>query len=163
MAGILLNVLGMMRLRSGPQDLPASRGLMLLLALAYILQGPIAGAVLNEPDAAPRTLLAIALQFVVILSLLKLKNFAQRAQQTISALSATGVLFSLISILVLSQMGVDEARPDMALLYLALFVWSLLVDAHIYRHALSIKMSAGVLVAVSIFAANLILLQAIFG
>jgi hypothetical protein len=44
-----------------------------------------------------------------------------------------------------------------------LFVWSLAVDAHIYRHALSIKMSFGVLVAVLIFGANFIILKAVFG
>jgi len=39
----------------------------------------------------------------------------------------------------------------------------LAVDAHIYRHALSIKMSLGVLLAVLIFAANFMVLNAVFG
>jgi hypothetical protein len=54
-------------------------------------------------------------------------------------------------------------QPDIAVLYLGLFGWSLAVDAHIYRHALSIKMGIGVLLAVLIFAANLILLRTVFG
>jgi hypothetical protein len=37
------------------------------------------------------------------------------------------------------------------------------VDAHIYRHALSITMSLGVLVAVMIFAVNFILIETVFG
>lgn len=161
--GILQCVLKMMRLRSGPQDLPAARNLTLVLAIIYIAQGFIAGAILDESDAAPRTILAIAVQFGVITALLNLKNLAQRTHQTISALSGTGFVFSMVSIAVLSQLEPGEARPDIATIYLVLFVWSLLVDAHIYRHALSLKMSMGVLISVLIFAANMILLQAVFG
>jgi hypothetical protein len=50
----------------------------------------------------------------------------------------------------------------LALLYLGLFAWSLLVDGHIYRHALSIKLGGGVLTAVLIFAVNFALLRAVF-
>jgi hypothetical protein len=56
-----------------------------------------------------------------------------------------------------------KSQPDLAILYLGLFGWSLAVDAHIYRHALSIKMGNGVLLAVLIFAANFMLLKAVFG
>lgn len=163
MAVILQRILDMMRLRSGPQDLPASRGLMLLLAFAYVSQGFIAGAVLDEPDAAPRTLLAIAVQFGAISALLNFKNLPYRINQTLSALAGTGFLFGMASIVILSQLQPGQARADVAIVYLALFIWSLLVDAHIYRHAMSVKMSMGVLVSVSIFAANLVLLQVVFG
>lgn len=163
MAEILQRVLDMMRLRSGPQDLPASRGLTIILAGAYISQGFIAGGVLGEPDAAPRTILAIVVQFGVISALLNFKNLPYRIHQTISALAATGFLFGMASIAILSQLQPGEPRPDVAMVYLVLFIWSLLVDAHIYRHALSVKMSMGVLISVSIFAANLVLLQVIFG
>jgi hypothetical protein len=46
---------------------------------------------------------------------------------------------------------------------MVLFFWSLAVDGHIYRQALSSKMGTGLLVAVTIFAINFILLRLLFG
>ena len=36
---ILTVLLDLMRLRSGPQDLPSSRGLLIILAIIYVAQG----------------------------------------------------------------------------------------------------------------------------
>jgi hypothetical protein len=68
-----------------------------------------------------------------------------------------------MALLLLLQLDPQKPQPGLALAYLGIFVWSLLVDGHIYRHALSIKMSLGVLVAVLIFAANYTLMRAVFG
>jgi len=160
---LLQTLLEMMRLKSGPQDLPSDKALAVLLVLLYLAQGFIAGQVLEEPDAGPRTVLAVALQFGVIGALLNFKNLSMRFHQTISALSGTGFMFGMISLLLLVRADTEKVQPELALFYLALFIWSIAVDAHIYRHALSIKMTFGVLVAVMIFLANYILLRAIFG
>ena len=69
----------------------------------------------------------------------------------------------LLALAILSRIDPAKSQPDLAILYLGLFGWSLAVDAHIYRHALSIKMGNGVLLAVLIFAANFMLLKAVFG
>jgi hypothetical protein len=156
-------LLDLLRLRSGPQDLPAATGLAFLLAILYALQGIITDRALDGPDAAPRSLLAIAVQLGAIGALLRVRGQAARITQTISALAGTGVIFGLLAYALLSQAQPGQPQPGLATTYLALFVWSLAVDAHIYRHALSIKMSLGVLVAVLIFGANFIILQAVFG
>ena len=153
----------LMRLRSGPQDVPANTGLLFVLASLYVLQGFLTGELIEEPDAAPRTFLAIAVQFAVITILLRLKNFGERVQQTLVAMAGTGLIFGLISIPLLLQFQPNTSQPGLALAYLGLFAWSLAVDGHIYRHALSIKMSMGVLAAVLIFAVNFILLKSLFG
>jgi len=160
---IFLTLLEMMRLRSGPQDLPSGKVLAWTLVLAYLAQGFLASMVLNETDAAPRTFMATAVQLGAIAALLNFRNMALRLPQTISALAGTGFFFGLISIVILTQADPEKSQPDLALIYLALFVWSLLVDAHIYRHALSIKLSQGMLVAVMIFVANYVLLKSVFG
>lgn len=49
------------------------------------------------------------------------------------------------------------------MVWFGVFLWSIAVDAHIYRHALSIRMNLGVLLAVLIFAANFILLEIVLG
>ncbi len=163
MGRILLPFLDMMRFRSGPQDLPASRGFTVLLAALYIAGGFLAGAVLDEPEYAQRALMAITVQFSVIILLLRLKGFRDRTQQTIGALSGTGFLFGLMSIYLLSLVNVEKPQVELAALYFVLFIWSIAVDGHIYRHALSSKIGTGVLVAVAIFSLNFILLRTFFG
>ena len=153
----------MLRLRSGPQEMPAGAPLAFMLVIAYLAQGLMADRIMDEMDTAPRSLIAIAVQFGAIAALLRLRRLAERVPQTISALAGTGFLFGLLSILLLSQLVPGEPQPGLAMAYLGLFLWSLAVDAHIYRHALSVNMSLGVLVAVGIFAVNLIVLRAAFG
>lgn len=153
----------MLRLRSGPQDLPPAVGLAFVLALAYVIQGMVIDRLLDGTDAAPRSLLAIAVQFGAIGALLQARRQAARIPQTISALAGTGFIFGLLSHALLSQVQPGQPQAGLATAYLGLFLWSLAVDAHIYRHALSIKMSGGVLVAVLIFGANFIILKAVFG
>lgn len=153
----------LMRLRSGPQDIPASTGLLFVLVILYVMQGFLTGELIEEPDAAPRTFVAVAVQFALITVLLRMKNLGVRVQQTLIAMAGTGLLFGLISIPLLLQFQPETNQPGLALTYLALFAWSLAVDGHIYRHALSIKMSLGVLTAVLIFAVNFMLLKSLFG
>ena len=153
----------LMRLSSGPQDVRGCRGLLFVLAVFYVLQGFLTGELINEPDAAPRTFLAITVQFAVITVLLRVKNLGARVQQTLTAMAGTGILFGLVSTPLLLQFEPDTDQPGLALAYLGLFAWSLAVDGHIYRHALSIKMNMGVLTAVLIFALNFVLLKSMFG
>jgi hypothetical protein len=163
MATILPVLLKMLRLQAGPQDLPAGRGLLVVLVTLYLGHGFLAGLIVDEPEAMPRTLVAIAFQFAVIASLLKLKGFAERSRQTLSAMAGTGFLLGLASLLPLSMIQPGTEQPGLALAYFGLFAWSLAVEGHIYRHALSIKMNQGVLLAVLIFAANFVLLKTLFG
>ena len=55
---IFLTLLDMMRLRSGPQDLPAGWPLAAGLALAYIAQGFFIDQMVGESNGAPRSLVA---------------------------------------------------------------------------------------------------------
>jgi hypothetical protein len=160
---LIRTLLDMMRLRSGPQDLPAGTGLAAALAIAWLAQGLLTDRALDQANSPLRSLLAIAVQFAAIAALLNLRQQAARIPQTISALAGTGIIFGLLALLLLMQLDPANPQPNIALAYLGLFVWSLLVDGHIYRHALSIKMSLGVLVAVLIFAANFLIMRVAFG
>jgi hypothetical protein len=159
----ILALLDMLRLRSGPQFMPEGWLLAAALSFAYIAQGFFADQMLGESDGAPRSLLAIGVQFSMVAVLLNIRNFKMRLPQTLTALAGTGFIFGLLSLLILTRIDPGKPQPDLALLYLGLFGWSLAVDANIYRHALSIKMGIGVLLAVLIFAANFMLLRAVFG
>jgi len=163
MGRIILNLLEMLRLRSGPQQMPAGWLLTAGLSFAYIYQGFVAERIVGDSDSGPRSLVAIGVQFGVIALLLNLRNFQARLAQTLSALAGTGLIFGLVSLLILTRIDPGKPQPDLALMYLILFGWSLAVDAHIYRQALSIKFGQGLLMAVLIFAANFVLLKTLFG
>jgi len=127
------------------------------------VQGLYADQLLSDSETTPRSLIAIAVQFLVIAALLQLKNLSSRLPQTLSALAGTGLFFGFLSIVLITQSDPSKISPTLALVWFGVFLWSLAVDAHIYSKALSIKMNLGVLVAVLIFAANFILLESVLG
>ena len=142
--------------------MPAGWGLAIGFALIYLGQGYYADQIFDEVDSAPRSLVSVAIQFLSISALLRFRRLDNRLPQTITALAATGFLFGALSIVLITQAVPGEPHPVLALTWFALFLWSLAVDAHIYRRAMSITMSLGVLVAVLIFALNFIVIQALF-
>ncbi len=162
MSRLLLRLLDLMRFRAGPQDLPSGWSWALLLAAAYGIEGMLADRLLEGRSAAPRSLVALAVQILAVSVLLKLRRHANRLPQTVTAIAGTGFLFSLLSLLLLQLSGAGRISPGLALVWFLVFLWSLAVDAHIYRHALSITMSLGVLVAVLIFAVNFLVIEALF-
>ena len=134
-----------------------------MLCAAYIIQGILAWRILDDPDGAQSSIVAILFQVIVVTVLLSVRGQAARAPQTISAIAGVGLIFGLMSVGLLSQVREGENQSGLFLLYLGLFFWSLAVDGHIYRHALSVKMQTGIMVAVLIFAANFALLRLLFG
>jgi hypothetical protein len=151
-----------MRLRAGPQDLPSSWAITVLVALACGVQGVLADRMLDGPGEAPRSVVALTVQVVASAVLLWARRSPNRLPQTLTALTGTGFLFGLISMLLLTQTTPDGFPPGLVLIWLGVFLWSLLVDAHVYRHALSITMSLGVLVAVLVFALNFMVIEMLF-
>jgi hypothetical protein len=104
----------------------------------------------------------VLIQFLAVAALLQFRGIGSRLPQTYTALAGTGFLFGAMSIILVMQAVPDKPQPGLALTWFALFIWSLAVDAHIYRRAMSTTMSIGVLVAVLIFALNFIVIQALF-
>jgi len=160
---IFLRLLDIMRLRAGPQDMPPGWGFTVLFTLVYVGEGIFADRILNETDGAPRSLIAVSIQFLAALMLLSARNLSARMPQTLTALAGTGSLFGALSIFLAMQSQTGVPQPGLALAWFGAFFWSLAVDAHIYRHAMSINMSLGVLVAVLIFALNFVVIQVLFG
>jgi len=158
----LPRLLQMLRLKSGPQDLPAGWALAIGLGFAYIAEGFIADQILGDTETAPRSLMAISVQFLIIVTVLNLRGQVNRVPQTLSALAGVGLIFGLMSIVLMYQAVPGQDQPTLALIWFGVFLWSLAVDAHIYRKALSTTMSTGILVAVIIFACNFFLIQAVF-
>ncbi|MFC1776393.1 hypothetical protein ACFL3I_03515 [Pseudomonadota bacterium] len=159
---IFINLAGMLLLRSGPQNLPASWPLAIILVSAYMLQNLITGQQLEDDYAAAKSLLAISLQVVVLTGLLYWRRHLERFPQTLSALAGVGIVFNAITWALLTQSDPAANQPLLALTWFAVFIWSLFVDAHIYRNSLSVPFSMGMLITVLTLAASYVLIEMIF-
>jgi len=162
MNGILLSLAKMLRLRGGPQYLPASWPLMIFLVTAYLAQNLITGQQLDDDNAAAKSLVAICLQVIVLAGLLYWRRFMERFAQTLSALTGVGIVFNAITWGLLTQSDPAANQPLLALTWFSVFIWSLFVDAHIYRNALSVPFAVGMLITVLTLAASYVLIEMLF-
>ena len=162
MNGIFMTLANMLRLRGGPQNLPASWPLMFFIVAAYLVQNLITGQQLEDESAAAKSLLAICLQVVVLAGLLYWRRHMERFAQTLSALAGVGIIFNMITWALLTQSDPASNQPVLASTWFAVFIWSLFVDANIYRHSLSVPMAMGMLVTVITLAASYVLIEMLF-
>ncbi|NND58584.1 MAG: hypothetical protein HKN57_15160 [Xanthomonadales bacterium] len=159
---LLPSLLLMLRLRSGPQDLPGSWSLTGMLLAVSFGMGMYIGHTLGGENAVARSLAINMLQVVAVVAMLQLRRMPERLPQTLSALAGTGIILGALAFGLLMQADPEVNQSLLGLAYLALVGWSLAVDAHIYRHALSINLSGGVLVAVMLLALSYIFSEVVF-
>jgi hypothetical protein len=159
---IFMSLANMMRLRGGPQDLPASWPLMIFLVTALVVQNLVTGQQLQDENAAAKSLVAVSLQIVVLAGLLYWRRHMERYPQTLSALAGVGLIFNTITWILLTQSDPEVNQPALALIWFAVFIWSLFIDANIYRHALSVKFAIGMLITVLTLAASYVLIELLF-
>jgi hypothetical protein len=140
------------RFRTGPQDIPYALPLLRLALLTYIASQTIVNLFNGAPVAAfLATALDVSLLFLLVMSLLYITHQQARAVQTLTALLGTGTLISVYSfplwiwINTARAAGGDFSFP--ALLLMILGGWSLAINAHIFRHALSTRFNIGLMVA----------------
>ena len=142
----------------GPEDLPASRLLLGLTIVIYLLaQAPVALLAFGTADNVARTLgLDLLLLAGFLWGLLVLTGFRARYRQTLTALLGTGALLSALSVpfTLWRQSMVDvpaglAAVPSAAIL--AIVAWSFVVNGHILSRALSRPFSIGLLIAIAYF------------
>ena len=157
-----MNLARMLRLSGGPQNLPASWPLAVFMVSAYMLQNLITGQQLEDDHAAAKSLVSICLQIVVLTGLLYWRRHLERFPQTLSALAGVGIIFNTITWALLTQVDVAANQPVLAMTWFAVFIWSLFVDAHIYRHSLSVPLAMGMLITVLALAASYTLIEMLF-
>lgn len=162
MSGIIIDLANMLRLRGGPQYLPGSWLLTGFLVTAFLVQNLVTGQQLEDESAALKSLIAISLQIFVLVGLLHWRRHTERFAQTLSALAGVGLVFNAITWFLLTLSDTASDQPYLALTWFAVFIWSLFVDANIYRNALSVPLSAGMLITVLLLAASYITIEMIF-
>lgn len=146
--------------RRGPEDLPDSRFLLLLSALAYtVVQFFLALPIYRVSILLFRSVLIdIALLCACVSGLLWLTRHLSRTGRTLTAFFGTGALLGMLMLPfnywldALSVPGQPALLPTAALL--AIVSWSLAVNGHIFSRALSIPFVAGLMISLAYFFLN---------
>ena len=144
-------------LRRGPQDIPYSPILLAsVCAVVLVLHAALAAIFDTQGDSLFLSVLALAVDLGFLYFILSLRGHASRFVQTATTLVACTIVFTLLVVPITLMVGVPPKTPDqvtalqglMGMVALAVFVWKLVVDAHVLRHALSIPFFAGMGVAI---------------
>lgn len=137
---------GILLLRAGPQDLPASPALTLGAVLLYLAVNLFTLDMPGAPFFAGfvQSAVACAVLAAYTHALLKLKRWPERFGQTYSGLLLTGTVFTLVALrpmmAVAPYMNGKQTPPVLLTLGItAILFWRLAVVAHIYRNALEIS------------------------
>lgn len=161
----LSQILDLLRLRSGPQELPCSLPLLYRLALLALGVDLFAAWLLEVTDTSTaRLMLSFGLALALPWLVLNWRGRAPRYVQTMLALLGTGIVFSLVFLpLAMWALSHGLVTPDamptaqqalFAWMILALVVWKIAVTAHIWRHALDWSLPGGVGIALLLFVAE---------
>lgn len=145
---------GICRLKSNPQDLPKEIYLLVLAIFAGILVDSFSSSILIPKLSSLDILQAVVFynlaSLLAIYFLVRLVGFRERALQTVTAIAGSGVFISLVLLPALLVVNASaNAAISFAFLILADNVWRIIVNAHIFRHALSIGLLMAMILSVS--------------
>jgi hypothetical protein len=163
----LQKLLALLILKAAPQDLTYSLQITAQYAVAYILSGIVVLQTTIDPDdMLAGLLLGLLIQGAFTYFVLRALNHSARFVQTLGAILGVGILFNLLSWPVLSVLSdensVESLRSSMSLMFLLLISWEVLVKAHIFKHALEMKMYSALALSFSLFFISVALSQLLF-
>ncbi len=134
--------------RDGPQELPANSSLLILLvAVAWVVQTLLISQLDEGGTVGLEVTLAVAFSLLFTWLALTLRGGTNRFLQTASALFGTNLVL-LVPVAPLLFMAGSNGDGALQTLLLALWIWSIAIKAHIFRHALDLPIAGGVLVAI---------------
>lgn len=152
---------GLLRLRSGPQDMPYSPTLLVLLLVPYAALGSVlALAALPAARALWYGPAESALLAVLVYGVLALRGHPGRFVQTLSALALVGGFFNALSV---PLTALAQPGNGIGLLILVVLLWSFVVSVHVLRQALEVPVPAAVLVNLGFFLVAYATLGQLFG
>ena len=164
---VLQKILAMLLLKSAPQDLPYAPLFPLQMALVYVFTGVVVlQTTLNPDDLLGGLLLSLAIQFLFTYLILGALDKIARFVQTMSAILAVSIMFNLISwpvfIVIIDSAASESLKSTMSLLFLFIMSWEVLVKAHIFRHALEMRMFSALALSFSMLFISVALSQMFF-
>ncbi len=160
-------ILSLLFLKSAPQDLSHSSRLAVQLIAVYIFSALIVlQTTLSPNDMFAGILLGFFVQYVFVWLVLQALDKRPRFLQTFCAIIGVGIIFNLLSWPMLSALSdattSDALKSTMSLVFLMLISWEVLVKAHIFRHALEMKMFSAMALSFSLLFISVALSQFFF-
>lgn len=154
-------------LRLKPQDLPSSMTLLVLVLAAHTVVGvAVASVNLRFGSAVAAGVVDTALLCGLTTALLIACTLRERTVQTLTALAGAGTVIGIlafpVSLWLHGAHHASEQSPVLAIALLAVLGWSLLVSAHVLRHALSAPFYVGVLVSIAFYWISVKILGGLF-
>jgi hypothetical protein len=136
-------MLEILRLRRGPQDLPADQGVMVFWMGASIFTGILVAAPMYGFTASVFLgALDLAVLYLFVLTLLGLQNLTARWLQTYTALVGVSAILGLVMAGLLWLFPQDPAGQQVAVpglvAYLGLVIWLLVAFGHILQQSLNL-------------------------
>lgn len=160
-------ILSLLFLKSAPQDLSCSSRLAVQLVAVYVFSALIVlQTTLNPDDMFAGILLGLFVQYAFTWLVLQALDKRPRFLQTFCAILGVGIVFNLLSWPMLSALSdaatSDALKSTMSLVFLMLISWEVLVKAHIFRHALEMKMFSAMALSFSLLFISVALSQFFF-
>ncbi len=136
------------RFRAAPQDVPTSQALAVASLAFYTLVGVFMSLFeLSVGKALSAALVDVALLAILSYVVLWIRLWTERWYQTVTALAGCGSIIGLLAFplgmwrVIVGPESHVAAVPT--LLMIGLMVWNLIIIAHILRHALSVHVLLG--------------------
>lgn len=147
--------------RMGPADMPAGQAVMLWSAFIYFITSIFTAQLTVDGFAASIALAVIetVIFIVVVVGVLTIWQKQERTVKTITAMMSSGTVMGVVGFPLLMQIPKDiaaEVSTGMSFILLAFVLWSLMIMAHIFRHAMDIKPGLAAVVSVVVLVAMMI-------
>ncbi len=150
------------QLRRGPEDVPYSLQLLLLLSLLDVALG-VGGQFLAQPDrlriAVSLTLLALSMDAIALWGLLAFKKLQGRWVQALTAIIGLDLLLSLVALpLTLISLAVQPSSFMIAIVVVTqmlLVGWNIGLRGFVFHRSLNIGMLQGNVLSLALFLLNI--------
>ncbi|GAB4393800.1 MAG: hypothetical protein Tsb005_13630 [Gammaproteobacteria bacterium] len=153
-------------LRLGPQDLPYSTTLFSLIILGYVGVN-LAQGTFYQPltSAIWQTCILLSVDLLFLAVVLYLRTKIARYIQTACAILGVNTLINvlilpvaLIHVTFIAQINNELALFALGMLFLILVlginIWLIVINSHIFRHALDVPFAGGLFVALALMASD---------
>ncbi len=152
MSAIIKILIDIILLRKGPDALPASSSLMIILIVINLIVSTALGATVHGLQIA-LSLSVIGLFISYVFIKLILVNKPERFIQTFSSITGVSILMDLISVPVVFPLLNENANQNTVVLFgllaSALYIWLVVTYGSIISRALSATMGYGISIAVA--------------
>ena len=147
--------------RVGPAEMPAGQTIMLWSTLVYFITSIFTAQLAVDGLVASIALAVVETVFFItlVIGVLAIWRKRERTVKTITAMTSSGTVMGVVGFPLLMQVPKDitaEISTGISFMLLVFVLWSLMIMAHVFRHAMDIKPGLAAVVSVAVLVAMMI-------